>query len=242
MHIRHNVVSLHSQLIFLLIMSRIRVMSIFLIIAGVIMIVIGLYIYLSHPQSSSEEQNVGYKETSTTLQAETPKPVFQHETQHEMPRPDNEDSLVKGKAFEKYVVSKFSKKYWKIHDWRGDKNLGDRYAETSQDPDLEMKLSFKGKEYIIAVECKWRRTADSNSTIKWSYPDQLERYRKFQKDKKMPVFVAIGVGGQPSSPDQLYIIPLDKMSGLSIKLDNYSSYSHDLNKNLFYDTETGKLL
>jgi uncharacterized membrane protein YebE (DUF533 family) len=45
----------------------------------------------------------------------------------------------KGNDFEKYVVEKFSKKYFKLKEWAGDKYVNGTYAETTLHPDLVLQ-------------------------------------------------------------------------------------------------------
>ena len=151
------------------------------------------------------------------------------------------DSHAKGLEFEQYVVSKFSKKYWKIKDWRGDKKSGNRYAESSQYPDLEMRLTLHDSQYVVAVECKWRKEPKSNGKIEWSYPEQLKRYRRYAKETGIPVFIAIGLGGFPSKPDHVYIVPLSRMNSHEVTISSIDAYEHDISRNFFYDTDKGIL-
>jgi hypothetical protein len=37
--------------------------------------------------------------------------------------------------------------------------------------------------------------------LEWSYPTQLERYRKFFQERRMPVFVVIGLEGSETEED-----------------------------------------
>lgn len=39
--------------------------------------------------------------------------------------------------------------------------------------------------------------------IEWATEDEIERYRQFQRSRNITVFVVIGVGGQPSSPEKV---------------------------------------
>ena len=38
----------------------------------------------------------------------------------------------------------------------------------------------------------------------------MKRYQQFQKEKNMPVFIVIGVGGSPTSPTTMYCLPLNE--------------------------------
>lgn len=78
-------------------------------------------------------------------------------------------------------------------------------------PDLEMELVFTGKQkYRFAVECKWRQDF-YDGKINWAEDSQIVSYRMFQDRVRIPVFVAIGIGGEPSAPDKLFVTPLNNI-------------------------------
>ena len=160
------------------------------------------------------------------------------------PEPANEgkeaNNHEKGMLFEEYVVSLFDKKYFEITEWRGDKMAKDgRFATSNQYPDLEIKLNLKANSHLFAVECKYRSIA--TSSIKWSYPEQLERYKAFAKSKEMPVFIALGVGGSPDAPKYLNIIPLSEIEDESLTIDQLKPYRKETGSKFFYDADKGLL-
>lgn len=62
-----------------------------------------------------------------------------------------------GDDFEKFVTQKFSRRYFKIKEWAGDKYVNGVYAQTTQQPDLLLELNLKKQSAEFSVECKWRR-------------------------------------------------------------------------------------
>lgn len=148
------------------------------------------------------------------------------------------ESEEKGRAFEEYVVSHFNKKYFTLKEWRGDKFYDGNYAESNRYPDMEYEFSLDGKTIIsFAVECKWR-SKFSNEWITWATEEQADIYRKFEKEKDMPVFVVIGVGGSPSDPERVYAVPL-RVLKLNIAKEDYirDFMREDKEKNFYLDTE-----
>lgn len=148
------------------------------------------------------------------------------------------ESEEKGRAFEEYVVSHFNKKYFTLKEWRGDKYYKGNYAESNRYPDMEYEFSLDGKIIIpFAVECKWR-SKFKNEQIQWATEEQADIYRKFEKEKEMPVFVVIGVGGSPSDPERVYAVPLKALK-LSIAKEDYirDFMREDKEKYFFLDTE-----
>jgi hypothetical protein len=137
-----------------------------------------------------------------------------------------------GDDFENYVVSKFNESYYDIKEWAGDKYVNGRYAETTTNPDLIFELKDWKKRF--AVECKWRKYFYNNG-IEFAKQEQFERYRKFEKENGIPVFVAIGIGGKGINPEQLYIIPLKEIENPFLSTNYLKKYRKDIYKDFFFD-------
>jgi hypothetical protein len=71
--------------------------------------------------------------------------------------------------------------------------------------------------------------------------DQLERYRKFQNEKKIPVYIALGFGGEPNQPENLFLLPLKNIETNKISMEDLKNYSRKVNRNFFYDRHTRRL-
>ena len=141
-----------------------------------------------------------------------------------------------GYDFEKFIVAKFDKKYFTIQNWASDKFVDGRYAEANLHPDIQLTLKLDGVGYPLAVECKWRKKPASEF-VQFANPDQLKRYQEFETKSGNPVFIALGIGGKPSAPKSLYIIPIQAFQNPVQHLDNLSKYKKDIDKLFFYDQE-----
>jgi hypothetical protein len=141
-----------------------------------------------------------------------------------------------GYDFEKFIVAKFNKKYFSIQNWASDKFVDGRYAEANLHPDIQLTLKLDGVGYPLAVECKWRKEPKSEF-VQFAEPDQLKRYQEFETKSGNPVFIALGIGGKPSAPKSLYIIPIQAFQNPVQHLDNLSKYKKDIDKLFFYDQE-----
>ncbi len=117
----------------------------------------------------------------------------------------------KGDLFEGFIASKFDKKYFTLKEWAGDKYANGIYAETTIQPDLKLHFKLRNNEQDFAIECKYRSKYYKNG-IEWAKQSQLNNYMKFEQDYNMPVFVAIGVGGNADNPAELFIIPLNEIT------------------------------
>ena len=146
-----------------------------------------------------------------------------------------------GLDFEKYVVQKFNPNFFTINQWEGDKFVAGRYAETTLQPDIQLTLMLNGKEYPFAVECKWRsRTADE--FIRFAEDHQLLRYEEFEKRTGKSTFIVLGVGGKPSAPQEVFIIPMGIFNKGVQHKGNLGRYKkRSLERDFFYDPKKGEL-
>lgn len=154
---------------------------------------------------------------------------------------DTTDAETKGLEFEKYVVSNFSKKYFTLNEWRGDKYIDGRYAESNTYPDLEYTLHLKSGDYKFAIECKWRSKTNTQGEVQWCNKAQLKRYNNFADNKDMPVFIVLGIGGKPSNPDEVYCIPLKELHSNTVRHESIEQYRHDTSKQFYYDAKKQEL-
>lgn len=145
-----------------------------------------------------------------------------------------------GDDFEKFVVQKFDKKYFTLKEWAGDKYIKGSYAQTTSQPDLLLEFNLRDKNSELSVECKWRKKYYKNG-VEFAKKEQLERYKEFQKEKNIPVFIAIGIGGKGNSPEQLYIIPLQEINTNFLSMNELKKYEKKIDTNFFFDNETNEL-
>lgn len=116
-----------------------------------------------------------------------------------------------GRAFEKFIIGLFNQRNFHLKSYNEARKRFD-YSDNLSNPDLEMELVFTGtKKYRFAVECKWRKEFKEGK-IEWANSFQICSYEEFQITRNMPVFIAIGIGGEPSNPEKLFVTPLDYIS------------------------------
>ena len=120
------------------------------------------------------------------------------------------EEVLKGREFEDYVLELF-----KLHEgngfvlkeWQGDKTQGDIYPENNRHPDFVFDYQRKG----FAVECKWREKLLPDIEKDLFSTDKMATYQQFSTERNIPVFIVLGVGGEPSNPELLYNIPLSEI-------------------------------
>lgn len=146
----------------------------------------------------------------------------------------------KGLDFEKFIAKKLNKEYFSIKQWAGDKYVDGIYSEKTTEPDLIIEFSHYDYKKVFAVECKYRsKVVDGKIVI--SYEGQLKRYRKFEKEKEIDVYIALGIGGVASKPDELYLIPLSKLSSHEVSISELNKYKKEVRARFFLDMSTGLL-
>ncbi len=156
--------------------------------------------------------------------------------------PEAKTDKQKGDDFEKYVVQKFSKSYFSVLEWASDKYVNGTYPKSNTHPDLTLKFKFKEVDTDFAVECKYRSDYYKNG-VEWCSEKQMGNYQAFAQEKNIKVFVVIGVGGEATAPEELYIIPLTELMSNFVDKSFLNKYRKEKHKdsNLFYDYQTGRL-
>jgi len=237
-----------------------RMLPITLIILGGILLIAGFALLLKTPKAESLSQVISAVKADGIL---TPKEeklirdVAQSEGQNadatiaqirqdlEESEEDSETELIDpnqkaGLDFEKFVVQKFDKKYFKIWNWAGDKYVEGRYADTTTQPDIQLSLKLRGISYPFAVECKWR-SEPKGDFIRFANDDQLERYKAFAQNENYPVFIALGIGGKPSNPAELYILPIQELNKPVLHKAGIGKYRKKVDSDFFFDQESNSL-
>lgn len=119
------------------------------------------------------------------------------------------DYYGKGYRFEDYVASLFPADYWTITDRTRDfSKVLNRSVESDSNPDFTFRHVKTGK--VFAVECKYR-SYFFRGGIEWN-KRKGESYRVYGRSHNIPVFVAIGIGGSPKNPAELFFVPLEKLN------------------------------
>jgi hypothetical protein len=156
--------------------------------------------------------------------------------------PKHSDNFEKGRLFEEYVTRLFNKRNFRIDKRHESRKIIGHYVPISFTyPDLELVFFIGPKQYRFAVECKWRR-AFNNDKIQWAKPHQIKAYEDFQRQKCIPVFIAIGIGGYPSRPEKLFVTPLSNISNSTeVSESNLILFKRKPHHRLYYNTTLSNL-
>jgi hypothetical protein len=155
--------------------------------------------------------------------------------------PVQTESEKKGNDFEKFVIDRFDEAYFQLLEWRSDKIHNGIYPLASLNPDLEYRFTTRYDTMHFAVECKWRQEF-KNDQLQWAKDSQLLNYRRFEHTARIPVFVIIGVGGSPSAPEEVYIVPLDRIQSVYLtRLQLKAFKRYDPDKHFYLSIHNGML-
>ena len=120
------------------------------------------------------------------------------------------EQLLKGREFEDFVLLELlgigSKgNTMKLLEWRGDKSIAGVFPESNSYPDFVISLDHRKK---VALECKWRKKLPTSLKKEVFSPERIELFKSYSDDTSISIWFIIGVGGEPSSPELLYQVPL----------------------------------
>ena len=136
------------------------------------------------------------------------------------------EEMLKGREFEDYVIEELlhigcTDSDAKLIEWRSDKSLDGVFPETNRLPDLV--ISFKGKKKV-ALECKWRRTLPRSTNNELITKEKIGIFKQYSTENCIDVWYIIGVGGEPSAPEDLYLIPLSATSKIMSDINSLKNY------------------
>jgi hypothetical protein len=135
---------------------------------------------------------------------------------------NSQDGFKIGEAFEEYLEKRIfdSANYVLVEKTPSYIQNSKRYVESSKKPDFKFRCKKTNQEFYI--EAKYRSRFNVDDKVSIIDLDQYKRYNEHNK-KQSPVFIAVGVGGSPTNPGSISLIPLDQI--------NYSAlYKSVLNK------------
>jgi hypothetical protein len=144
--------------------------------------------------------DLAFKEVKLSMKPVVSYPSF-HLTQNER----------KGYLFEKWVVNQFPDKDFLLREWRSDKHIGRRAADSGMNPDLIFQCRETSPNLYFAIECKYKNYIN-DEIPQWAEEYQLKNYQEFQDKYNMSVFLALGIGGSAFQPQSFSIIPLSVLN------------------------------
>ena len=206
-----------------------RNMGIIMIVIGAVLLISGIVIVTTKTNPTERKESLvdstpienqtnysDYNSTVANASAVTEPSVTESTAQLEKPsKTTEEDSKAKGNSFEDFVVNLLADWRFKLLDRTQDAvSSAGVVAESCKNPDLHVQQKRGNGEIDYYIECKYRSNWNNG---KVTFKDwQINRYRQFQRDSHRKVLFALGVGGTPSAPETLMIVPLDSVKDNSI--------------------------
>lgn len=130
------------------------------------------------------------------------------------------EEVLKGREFEDFVLELFDlneTKTYSLLEWRSDKSMGEISPVSNTYPDFVLEYKEGRRKKKFAVECKWRASIPKRFTQPLFEPEQITHYQEYAVEKAQKVIIILGVGGEPSMPEELYLIPIDAISQIQSK-------------------------
>ncbi|MCL2295865.1 MAG: hypothetical protein FWC29_02140 [Methanomassiliicoccaceae archaeon] len=191
-----------------------------MIIAIIIILIITYYIIKFYRENEETESNI-YEDFPkikqnkhlTTNQESKTKP-YEHGFKHE--------NILKGELFEEFIKNMFNENFFKILNETPSAFDNEAEAEEVMKPDLYIKERLTDEKFWI--ECKFRSKTKENGSIEWTDIKHKKIYEKFGKESNSKVFIAIGIGSNPSNPDKIFFLDLDSTPYLTLYESFYKKY------------------
>jgi len=151
----------------------------------------------------------------------------------------SEEAKEKGDKFEEYIVKKLDKNF-SLKEWRSDKYIDGIYAESNLNPDLEYEFKMNDFRTTFALECKFRQST-YNGLIELAKERQIKHYKQYEMERIIPVYIVLGLGGSPTKPSELYLIPLKQLSNNYISYDSLANFKKETHGSFYFDVIKNRL-
>lgn len=141
------------------------------------------------------------------------------------------EEVLKGREFEDFVLELFDlngTKAYSLLEWRSDKSTGEVNPVSNSYPDFVIEYKEGKKKTRFSVECKWRARISMHIAKPLIEPEQLERYKEYSSEKHQKVFIILGIGGEPSMPEDLYIVPLESFQETQSKPSMFRRFKREV--------------
>lgn len=116
------------------------------------------------------------------------------------------EDAVSNFEFERHIVKQFDKSQFTLFYWKGNKNGEVAVAS----PVLEFDFIASFPAIPVAVECRWKKDIQEGGVC-WASHHEIDRYKNYERESKRIIFIIIGIGGTPVSPEKVFSIPLSKI-------------------------------
>lgn len=157
------------------------------------------------------------------------------------------DPEIAGKRFEDHVRNLFSIKSFKVvektHFFQTNT---EKSVDSSIYPDFIFEYIPTGEKFAIVH--KYRTQLNTQNQLEWSNQAQLKRYQEFENERRIPVFIVIGLELPFKSkyhPDEIahekfmFNIPLKNAKYPALNRDVFANFGREYERPFFW--KNGKL-
>jgi hypothetical protein len=95
---------------------------------------------------------------------------------------------------------------------------------------LKVRYKPTGEEFF--VECKYRGHLSSENKLEWTNEYSLKKYQRYSA--QISVFIVIGLGGESTSPDKMFCVPLKEAKWTGLYPSVYKKYERPPDKKFFW--------
>ena len=117
---------------------------------------------------------------------------------------------------------------------------------SGQYPELEFEFLNEEQPQQFAIHCSWYpylETSNNITGIQVATDPQLKNYLKYQRRNRLPVWIALGVGGSASIPNALYLVSLsDIKKGFLSDTEMETFKVRKLNQRFSYNPNTKRVI
>ena len=186
-------------------------MGLFLIVLGIVSAVAGCILVV---RGSSAEKADNTQQVVERRDGRADEPVSSSSADAEPTSESDKkqvDNKSKGNSFEAYVADMLKSNSLRIKEWnQGTTSPGGAWGENELKPDFLIGHDAGKMTLEYWAECKFRSSVPSSGFELEDY--QLKRYKEIHGSSRKKVLIVLGVGGDATNPDRLYVVPLDSLA------------------------------
>jgi hypothetical protein len=152
------------------------------------------------------------------------------------------DPEIPGKRFEDHIQQLFSINHFKLIEKNHSAPTNSRLdGDSTKDPDFLFEYLPTGEKFAVA--CVYRTQLPNQDHLEWSSPAQLQRYQEFEHQRKIPVFIIIGLelsSASAHNPDEIvqekcmFNIPLKKAPYPALRRSEYANCEREYERPFFW--------
>lgn len=143
-------------------------------------------------------------------------------------------------GFEKFITMKVeASDLMRVGSWEVEP-IDDEPVHTWEAPGLHVNWKRDSLMFKFIVECNYQGEAASD--ILEFNVNSFEKYKTYSEVNKIPVFIAIGWGTNPNTPESLYLVPLQVFAKGTVLFSMLAPYKlNDIKSNIVYDYQNIRL-